>query len=153
MGKKKLRNLAAAALPLLAAALFAGCTTISELPSEELKKQGDTPEFALAREMLIAFLRGDARGFVSHLSPEVQKQFNAAKFKETRDNIVRNLGEPVSFRFLTTLEMVVFKPNVWALRLKRVNPVTKKEFYHEELCIIETFEVDGQTRVRSFSFR
>ena len=153
MGKKMLRNIAAAALPLLAAALLAGCTTVSELPPEEVRKQGDTPEFTLGREMLIAFLRGDARGFVSHLTPEVQKQFTAEKFAQTRAAFIKDRGEPVSFRFLTTLEMVVFKPNVWALRLKRVNPVTKKEFYHEELCIIETFEVDGQTRVRSFSFR
>ena len=153
MGKKMLRNVAAAALPLLAAALFAGCTTISELPPEEVRKQGDTPEFVLGRDMLIAFLRGDARGFVSHLSPEVQKQFNAAKFKETRDNIVKNLGEPVSFRFLTTLEMTAIKPNVWAVRFKRVNPVSKKEFYQEVLFSIVTAEVDGKAHVLSFNFK
>ena len=153
MNGKTPRIFVAAASLFLAAGVFSGCTTISELAPEEVKKQGDTPEFALAREMLIAFLRGDARGFVSHLSPEVQKQFNTEKFAQTRAAFIKDRGEPVSFRFLTTLEMAVFKPNVWALRLKRVNPVTKKEFYHEELCIIETFEVDGKTLVRSFSFR
>ena len=153
MNGKKLRDLVVAALPLVAAALFAGCTTISELPPEELKKQGETPEYTLAREMLIAFLRGDARGFVSHLSPEVQKQFNAAKFTEARNNIVKNLGEPVSFRFLTTLEMTALKPNVWAVRFKRVNPVSKKEFHQEVLFSIVTAEVDGKAHVISFNFK
>ena len=153
MKKKMLRNIAVAALPLLAAALFAGCTTIRELPPEEVKKQGDTPEFVLGRDMLIAFLRGDAKGYASQLAPEYQKQFNAAKFKQTRDAFIRDRGEPVSFRYLTTLEMPIFRPNVWALRLKRVNPVSKKEFYHEELCVIETFKIDDKTHVRSFNFR
>ena len=153
MKKNMLRNIAASALPLLAAALFAGCTTISELPPEEVKKQGDTPEFVLGREMLIAFLRGDARGFVSHLSPEVQKQFTAEKFNTTRAGIVKNLGEPVSFRFLTTLEMTALKPNVWAVRFKRVNPVSKKVFYQEVLFSIVTAEVDGKANVISFNFK
>ena len=142
----------AAALMLVAGA-FCGCTTIRELPPEEVKKQGDTPEFILGRDMLIAFLRGDANGFVSHLSPEVQKQFNAAKFKETRANIVKNLGEPVSFRFLTTLEMTALKPNVWAVRFKRVNQVSKKEFYQEVLFSIVTAEVSGRAHVISFNFK
>ena len=153
MKKNMLRNIAFAALPLFAAALFAGCTTISELPPEELKKQGDTPEFVLGREMLLAFLRGDAKGFISHLEPEQRKEFNVDKFEKNRAAFIRERGEPVSFRFLTTLEMKVFRPNVWALRLKRVNPVTKKEFFHEELCIIETFEIDGKAHVRNFGFR
>ena len=153
MKKKMLRNFATAALPLVAGALLAGCTTISELPPEEVKKQGDTPEFVLGREMLIAFLRGDARGFVSRLSPEVQKQFNAEKFNTTRANIVKNLGEPVSFRFLTTLEMTALKPNVWAVRFKRVNPVSKKVFYQEVLFSIVTAEVDGKAHVISFNFK
>ena len=152
MKKNMLRDLAAAALPLLAAALFAGCTTISELPPEEVKKQGDTPEFVLGRDMLIAFLRGDARGFVSHLSPEVQKQFNAAKFNETRGNIVKNLGEPVSFRFLTTLEMTALKPNLWAVRFKRVNPQSGKEFHQEAVFRATTARVDGQARIIGFNF-
>ena len=153
MKKNMLRNVAVAAALALAGATFGGCTTISELPPEEVKKQGDTPEYTLAREMLIAFLRGDARGFVSHLTPEVQKQFNAAKFKETRSNIVKNLGEPVSFRFLTTLEMTALKPNVWAVRFKRVNPVSKKEFHQEVLFSIVTAEVDGKAHVISFNFK
>ena len=153
MNGKTPRIFVIAASLFLAAGAFSGCTTISELPPEEVKKQGDTPEFILGRDMLIAFLRGDAGGFVSHLSPEVQKQFNAAKFKETRDNIVKNLGEPVSFRFLTTLEMTAVKPNVWVVRFKRVNKISKKEFYQEVLFSIVTAEVDGKAHVLSFNFK
>lgn len=153
MKKNMLRDIAFAALPLFAAVLFAGCTTISELPPEDVKKQGDTPEFALGRDMLIAFLRNDAKGFVSHLSPEKQKQFNTEMFSQTRADIVKNLGEPVSFRFLTTLEMVAFQPNIWVIRFKRVNPVSKKEFYQEVLFSIVTGRIDGKVQVISFRFK
>ncbi len=129
-----------------------GCTTIAELPPEEVKKQGDSPEFRLCRELLMEFLKGDASGFVSHLSPEVQKVFTADKFRETRDNIVKNLGEPVSFRYLTTLELVALKPNIWAVRFKRVNPQTGREFYQEVLFRVITAEADGRVNVVSFNF-
>ena len=137
----------------LAAAVAAGCTCISELPPEELKKQGDTPEYVLGREMLIAFLKNDARGFVSHLEPKAQEQFTVEKFRETRERIVRELGEPVSFRFLTTLEMTALKPNVWAVRFKRVNPQSQKEFHQEVLFQVVTALADGKAHVISFNFK
>ena len=137
----------------LAAVLAAGCTSISELPPEELKKQGDTPEYVLGREMLIAFLRNDGRAFVSRLEPKVQEQFTVEKFRETRERIVRELGEPVSFRFLTTLEMTALKPNVWAVRFKRVNPQSQKEFHQEVLFQVVTAFADGKAHVISFNFK
>ena len=78
------------------------------------------------------------RELMEMASVEVQEQFTVEKFRETRERIVRELGEPVSFRYLTTLEMTALKPNIWAVRFKRVNPVSKKEFYQEVLFSIVT---------------
>jgi len=135
------------------AAVAAGCVCIKELPPEELKKQGDTPEYVLGRQMLIAFLENDGRAFVSHLEPKVREQFTVEKFRETRERIVRELGEPVSFRFLTTLEMTALKPNVWAVRFKRVNPKSEKEFHQEVLFQVVTAFADGKAHVISFNFK
>lgn len=139
----------------VSAAIFAlaGCTCIQELSPEEVKKQGDTPEFELGRDMLIAFLRNDASGFVSHLEPKVQEQFTTHKFRETREKIVAELGEPVSFRYLTTLEMTALKPNIWVVRFKRVNPRSGKEFFQEVLFQIVTARADRKTHVLSFNFK
>ena len=137
---------------LAAAAFLCGCTVIRELPPEELKKQSDTPEFVLGRELLTAFLKNDGSAFVSQLEPKVQEQFTVEKFRETRTRIVEALGEPVSFRFLTTLEMTALKPNVWAVRFKRVNPQSGKEFHQEVLFRVVTAFADGKAHVISFNF-
>ena len=114
--------------------------------------QGDTPEFQLGREMLIAFLEDDGRAFVSRLEPKVREQFTVEKFREARARIVKELGEPVSFRYLTTLEMTALKPNVWAVRFKRVNPQSEKEYYQEVLFRVVTALADGKAHVISFNF-
>ena len=137
----------------LVAAFAAGCVSISELPPEEVKKQGDSPEYALGRAMLIAFLKNDGRAFVSHLEPKVREQFTVQKFRETREQIVRELGEPVSFRFLTTLEMTALKPNVWAVRFERTNPRSEKVFHQEVLFQVVTAFADGKAHVISFNFK
>ena len=135
-----------------AASLLAGCVCVRELPVEEVAKQGDTPEFQLGREMLIAFLEDDGRAFVSRLEPKVREQFTVEKFREARARIVKELGEPVSFRYLTTLEMTALKPNVWAVRFKRVNPQSEKEYYQEVLFRVVTALADGKAHVISFNF-
>jgi len=137
----------------LVAAVAAGCVSVKELPPAEVKKQGDSPEFVLGRKMLIAFLENDGRAFVSYLEPKVQEQFTVEKFRETRERIVRELGEPVSFRYLTTLEMTALKPNIWAVRFKRMNLKNDKEFYQEVLFQVVTAFADGRAHVISFNFK
>ena len=136
-----------------AAALLTGCVCVRELPVEEVGMQGDTPEFQLGREMLIAFLEDDGRAFVSRLEPKVREQFTVEKFREARARIVKELGEPVSFRYLTTLEMTVLRPNIWAVRFKRVNPQSGKEFHQEVLFRVVTAFADGKAHVISFNFQ
>lgn len=139
-------------LALAAAVLQSGCTVISELPPEELRKENSSPEFAQCRKLLIAFLKNDAADFVESLAPELRDKFPAEKFKLYRAQLVKQMGEPVSFRYLTTLEMTALKPNLWAVRFKRVKQPGGKEFYQEAVFRATTAEVDGRANIIGFNF-
>ena len=141
------------ALILLALPALAGCSGIRELPREEVVKQNDSPEFAVGRELLLALLRNDASGFVGLLEPDVRERFTVASFRSARAKITRELGEPVSFRYLTRLEMNTFRPDVWAIRFKRENPKTGKTFYNEVLFQVVTGRADGKVHIISFQFK
>ena len=147
------RNACRGALLLALPVVLAGCVVIRELPPEELKKQDESPEFQVGRDLLLALLRNDASAFVELLEPDVRERFTADSFRAARGKIVRELGEPVSFRFLTTLEMNTFRPNIWAVRFKRKNPKSGKEFYNEVLFQVVTGRADGKVHIISFQFK
>ena len=136
-----------------AALLLAGCTFVRELPSEDAVSQRDTPEFELARDMLYAFIRNDADAFVSKMAPKDRERLSPKQFKAFRAEMVENRGEPVSFRYLATLEMPVpFKPHIWAVRMKKTNPQNGKEFHQEILFRVVTARADGKVHVISVNF-
>ena len=136
-----------------ATALLAGCTIIRELPSEDAKTQSETPEHELAREMLYAFLRNDAAGFIRRMEPKDRDRLTPERFKAFRQEMVESRGEPVSFRYLATLEMPVpFKPHIWAVRMKKVNRQNGKEFHQEILFRVVTARADGKVYVISVNF-
>ena len=58
----------------------------------------------------------------------------------------------MSFRFLTTLEMTALKPNLWAVRFKRVKQPGGKEFYQEAVFRVTTARVDDEANVIGFNF-
>ena len=147
------RNVCRGAL-LLSLPVLAGCmTSIRELPQEEVKKQDESPEFKVSRDLLLAMLRNDAAAFVGMLEPDVRERFTVDNFRTARANITRQLGEPVSFRYLTTLEMNTFRPCIWAVRFKRVNPKTGKEFFNEVMFQVVTGRADGKVHIISFQFK
>lgn len=132
---------------------FCGCTTIKELPAEKISQECNTPELKLCRELLIAFVKNDAAGFVGRLTPENQKSFNKAEFTAARNNMLKTVGEPVSFRYLTSLEFVKLQPHVWAVRFKRKDLTEKKEFFSEALFRIVTGrDKNGNIYVLGFNF-
>ena len=139
---------------VLAGALLAGCTCVRELPPKEVtREEQQTPEYELAKEMLLAFIRNDANGFVRRMSPKNTERLNPERFKKFRAEMVESRGEPVSFRYLTTLEMPVpFKPQIWVVRMKKTNPQTGKEFYQEILFRVVTARADGKLHVISVNF-
>lgn len=146
------RNTCRAAL-LLTLPVLAGCASVRELPSEEVAKMDNSPEFQVGRELLLALLRDDASGFVGMLDPDVRERFTVENFRSARAKITRELGEPVSFRYLTTLEMTTFRPCVWAIRFRREHPKTGKPVYTEVLFQVVTGRADGKVHIISFQFK
>lgn len=135
------------------ALFFFGCTTIQEMPAEKVSQECNTPELKLCRELLIAFVKNDASGFVKRLTPENQKSFNKADFTAARNNMLKTVGEPVSFRYLTSLEFVKLQPHVWIVRFKRKDLAEKNEYFSEALFRIVTGrDKNGNIYVLGFNF-
>jgi len=148
-----IRRFFRAAATASAMLLLAGCTIVRELPSEDAGSRGDTPEYELAKEMLYAFIRNDAETFVSKMAPKDRASLTPKQFKAFRAEMVEARGEPVSFRYLATLEMPVpFRPHIWAVRMKKVNSQNGKEFHQEILFRVVTARADGKVHVISVNF-
>lgn len=133
--------------------LFSGCTTIRELPPEEtVQIRKADPEYELCRNLLGAFLKNDAKGFIALLPENLRKDFTPEKFKATRTWITESMGEPIEFRYVTRLELVTFTPHIWKIRFKRTDRRTEKEYTSELLFRIVTAMLDNQAVVTGFQF-
>ena len=135
--------------------LLNACTVIRETPvPDTARAETESEEYRLSRDLLICFIRNDASGFIRKLSPENAKLFNEEKFRQTRKETVASLGEPVSFRYLTTLEFVSLKPFVWAVRFRRTDRTGKEEFFSEALFRVLTGRTkDGKVLVLGFQIQ
>ena len=143
-------------LPLAVLALtfgFAGCTVVKEYPAVEKAAENKQPEYELARQLLHAFVTGDAKKFVSLLPEDMQKKFDTDAFKKYRQKVTESAGEPVSFTYLTSLELQALTPQIWKIRFKRVNNKTQQEFTSEVLFRVITGMSDKKNAViTSFQF-
>lgn len=138
---------------LISLFLCSACRTVTELPRKQAKQEFNTPELKLCRELLIAFMKDDASSFVKRLTEENQKSFNREEFNTARNNMLKTVGEPVSFRYLTTLEFVTLQPHIWVVRFKRRDLAKKKEFFSEALFRIVTGkDRNGRIYVLGFNF-
>ena len=139
---------------LAGACVLCGCATVRELPPEQRKGEPETKEYRISRELLIGFINNDAGAFLKHLSPENRKGFDAEKFKKTRNEMIRSLGTPVSFTYITELEFVTFKLYVWKVRFKRIGRGKEKEpIFSEALFrVITGRSARDQVLVMGFNF-
>ena len=149
-----LSRFSALAAVLLAASVTA-CTTIRELPAVE-PEAGLGAEAAAerdySRKLLEAFLKDDASGFIALLSPEMREEFGKDKFALSRKVIKEELGEPVSFSYVTALEHVAITPYIWKVRFVRKNK-EDREFYSEALFrVLAGHDKEGNVIVVGFNF-
>ncbi len=141
---KCLLSVAASAIVLSA---VSGCTVIKEYTSPAKEIATVSPqERELARKLIHAFLTDDAKGFVALLPDEKRTNFTAETFKKTRKAIVDSVGEPISFSFLTSLELPSLTPQIWKVRFKRVNS-RGDEFTSELMFRVITGMIDKKTPV------
>ena len=138
---------------LTAASVLTGCTVVKEFPAEGTVSEKKTAEHELARKLLHAFVKGDAAEFVSLLPEDMQSKFGKAEFKKYREKIIESAGEPISFTYLTSLELQALTPQIWKVRFRRENNRNGQEFTSEVLFRVITGMSSKKTAViTSFQF-
>ena len=132
----------------IACSLFVnGCVVVREYAPETKKITVSKEEYQLARALLHAFIKNDAKNFVALLPEETQNKFTEKSFASTRKSVIDSLGEPVAFSYVTTLELAGFHPQIWKVRFRRFNVNRTKEFYSEALFKVITGMADKKEAV------
>ena len=156
-------RLSALAVALLAASVSA-CTTIKELPPEQFASQGNgdgqgsgldaeaAAERDYSRKLLEAFLKDDASGFLALLTPEMKEEFGKDKFDLSRKIITEELGQPVSFNYVTSLEHVAITPYIWKVRFVRKNKEDKEYFTEALFRVLAGHDKEGNVIIVGFNF-
>ena len=147
-----MRFLRILAATVVVTGMLSGCTTIQELPREARQEEPQGAEFDLCRTLLMAFLKNDSKTFLAHVSPEAREKFNEKSFAAGRKAVVESMGEPISFQYVTTLELLTFTPHIWKIRFRRTDQRTGKEFTSELLFRILVGTIDRKPVLISFQF-
>ena len=133
--------------------LLCGCATgIRELPAEIRKTEPRGEEFDFCRRLVIAFMKNDARTFLAHVPEEARQKFNEKQFAASRKAIIESMGEPISFQYVTALELTAFTPHIWKIRFQRTDPRNGKKFTSEALFRIITGKLNGKPVLIGFQF-
>ena len=135
------------------AAAASGCATgVRELPAEARKAEPQSADYLFCRKLVIAFMKNDAKTFLGAMPEEARKKFNEKQFAASRKSILESMGNPISFRYVTSLEMTAFTPHVWKIRFQRTDPRNDKKFTSEALFRIITGKIDGKPVLIGFQF-
>lgn len=135
-----------------AVCILSGCTTIRELPMEQRKGEPQGADYDACRTLLKAFIRNDAKAFLNCLPEEMREKFPEKQFAASRKSIIDSMGEPISFQYVTALEMTAFTPHIWKIRFERTDPRNGKKFTSEILFRVITGKLDGKPVVIGFQF-
>ena len=134
--------------------MFTGCIyyAVEELSPSSAAAVPEDASYAKSREFIDAFFRNDGQAFVSMLTEEFQEKFTLDHYNNTRRELISSLGEPVSFSYITTLEMPVFTPHIWKVSFRKQNIATGEEITCEALLRVITAELDGEIIITAFQF-
>ncbi len=147
-GRKMLKSLVFG-LSLL---LFAGCATVvSEEAQSELQKEM-AKEQKMGEDMLESFQKKDFAGYTRYIPAGGRQVYSKADFDKEQRELLSRMGEIVSYRFLTRLEMEPVHQLVWAVRFKSYN-LKGEPIFREALYCIVVGEVDESKRVFLFGFK
>lgn len=134
-------------------AMAVGCaTTVRELPAEVRKTEPKGADYEFCRKLVVAFMKNDAKTFLAEMPEEARRKFNEKQFAASRKSIIESLGEPISFQYVTALELTAFTPHVWKIRFQRTDPRNGKKFTSEALFRIITGKIDGKPVLIGFQF-
>ena len=134
------------------ACLNCGCVVIKEY---QIPKEPKIyfAEQELAKKLLQAFIKNDAAGFVALLPEETQSKFTKQNFETTRKAVIKSVGEPVAYQYLTTLKLDMLHPQIWKVTFKRNNVNNTKEYTSEVLFKVVTgMDSNKKPVILSFHF-
>ena len=129
-----------------------GCAGIRELPAEVRKTEPQGEEYEFCRKLVIAFLRNDAKTFLAQIPEEARQKFNEKQFDASRKSILESMGTPISFQYVTALELTAFTPHIWKIRFQRTDARNGKKFTSEALFRIITGKINGKPVLIGFQF-
>ncbi len=139
---------------LILSLFFSGCVVIKEYAPQKEAVKIPQQEYALARQLLQAFIKNDAKTFVSLLPEETRSKFTEESFAASRKSVIESVGEPVAYSYITTLELAGFHPQIWKVRFRRYNVNRTKTFYSEVLFKVVTGMADKKDAViTGFNFQ
>ena len=134
--------------------LFPGCAALRSGNGPE--KPAAAAEAAAVRpgvRLLESFIADDAKAFTGELPPEMRRAFGPEKFAASRNAMLRELGEPVSFRHLAVLEHPLLRIDLYAVRFKRKKKSEPGVFVKQEtLFRTVSGRLNGKETVLSFQF-
>ena len=144
----------AAVALLVSVSFLSGCVVVKEYAPQKDAVEISKQEYALARQLLQAFIKNDAKTFVSLLPEETRSKFTEESFAASRKSVIESVGEPVAYSYITTLELAGFHPQIWKVRFRRYNVNRTKTFYSEVLFKVITGMADKKDAViTGFSFQ
>ncbi|MBR2345286.1 MAG: hypothetical protein IKA71_05820 [Lentisphaeria bacterium] len=129
-----------------------GCVIIKEYPAPQ-EISVNPAEHELAKKLLQAFIKNDAKGFIALLPEETQSKFTVKNFATTRKAVIESVGEPAGYAYVTTLKLDKLNPQIWKVTFKRNNVNNTREYTSEVLFKVVTgMENDKKAVILSFHF-
>ncbi|MBO7327736.1 MAG: hypothetical protein J6W00_03070 [Lentisphaeria bacterium] len=131
--------------------IFGGCVSVDNndiSPDEQMLAK----EQKMGEEMIEAFRKRDLAAFIQYIPAGGRQMYGKNEFQKEQQEIAARMGEIVSYRFLTKLEMEPAHQLVWAVRFKSYS-LKGEPIYREALFTIVVGEVDDSRKVFLFGFK
>ena len=139
-----------------------GCAALTPFHSNSGKTDGGkytakTPEVKKVGENLVrAIVENDAKSFLRELPENLVQDFGKKDFDKTRDSMIKELGNPVSYTYLRNMAHPLATISIWVIRFERnvKDPKDGKEktVAMEVLFRTVSGEIQGKDTLLSFNF-
>lgn len=134
---------------LLMAVMFGGCQSVEKLSEAEKTL---VAERKIGEEMLDAFRKKDMERYLRYIPAGGRQVYGKKEFEKEQREVSAKLGEMVSYRFLTRLEMEPAHQLIWAVRFKSYS-IKGEPVFKEAIFAIVVGEVDESKKVFLFGFK
>ena len=101
--------------------------------------------------MIKAFQNNDYTQLRQCLPPELTLQFTEEKFRQSRNELTKTLGELVDYSFLAELKAPVFRNLIYKVKFRRIGN-DQKPIEQEVLFRVMLAQSEGKIQVISFVF-